>query len=301
MKRDELFERRILAQVHAGRSFSSAARALSVTVSTITRTIQRIEADLGVRLFTRTARGIRPTEAGTLYLAHVERVLGGEAEARAALQEISAGRAGTLRLTVPVFVAEHILPDAIAAFAAEHPQVRLDVHAGDDVMDLGASGFDLAVRAGPLADSALRARKLIEYPLVVAAAPSLLRNRPPLTHPSQLTSWPILGYGRATGPLRWTFRRGGERVPLELMPQFRSNNLDFLLALTARGLGLTLLPSIIVPPPLVCVLEPWCERLRGTLYAVHPEDPGKARVRNDFLRALTTIARDQLGLAFDWR
>lgn len=299
MKRDELFERRILAQVHAGKSFSSAARAFGITVSTVTRTIQRIEADLGVRLFARTARGIRPTEAGILYLAHVERVLSGEAEARACLQEISAGKAGTLRLTVPVFVAEHILPDAIAAFAEEHPQVRIDVHAGDDLIDLSSGGFDLAVRAGPLADSSLRARKLIEYPLVIAAAPALLRGRPPLTHPSQLASWPILGFGRTIGPVKWTFRRGGERVPLELTPLFRSNNLEFLLALTARGLGLAMVPSIVVPPRLTCVLEPWCERLRGTLYAVHPDNPGKARVRADFLRALSTTARDHLGIALD--
>ncbi len=302
MKRDELFERRLLAQVHAGGSFSAAARSLGVTVSTVTRAIQRVEEDLGVRLFARAARGLRATEAGALYLAHVARVLHGEAEARAALQEIAAGSSGTLRLTVPVFVAEHLLPAAVVAFTAAHPDVRLEVHASDDVVDLAASGFDLAVRAGPLPDSSLRARKLLEYPIALAAAPQLVRRLPPLTHPSQLAGWPLLGYGRAL-PLRWAFRHGGERVALELAPLVRSNNLDLLISLTTAGVGAALLPALALPPTtarapaLVRLLEPWCERLRATLYAVYPADPGKARSRAAFLAALSAAARERFGVA----
>lgn len=292
---DDLFDLRAVHQVASTGSFSAAARALGVTVSTATRAVQRLEARLGVALFRRSTHGLSLTESGRRYAAHVAAVLAAEDAVRDEIAAAKDARRGTLRITVPVYVAERVLPPVLVRFAAAHPDVRVDVHASDDRRDVVTDAYDLAIRLGPLPDSSLRARRLIGFERVVCAAPALLAGRPRLRDPRELARLPCLLYGNGSQPIAWSFRhrRGATRTVVVHGP-LRSNNLELLVRLAIDGLGIARLPDWALAPALasgalVRILPDWREAPpRGVpaLWAVHAADPGKDRLRRAFLAAL---------------
>jgi len=295
---DEWFALRALCRVAEARSFSAAARALGVQVSTVTRAVQRLEERLGASLFLRSTHGLAPTEAGRAYLAHAARWLAEEDALRDRLAAARGDARGTLRITVPVFVAEQVLPGVIARFHARCPEAVLDVHASDDFRDVVKEAFDLAIRLGPLPDSSLRARRVARFGRLACASPGFVRDRGPLRHPGQLASLPCLLYGSGAAPVTWTFRRAsGERERVPVSGPVRSNNLDLLVALAAAGAGLVRLPDWAARPALadgrlVEVLPAWAhqtERDHQALWALHADDPGTERLRRAFLAALDEV------------
>jgi len=297
---DDLLELRAASRVAETGSFSAAARALGVQVSTVTRAVQRIEQRLGARLFRRSTHGLSATEAGRVYAAHAARWLAEEDAVRERLKLARDAGRGTLRVTVPVFVAEHVFPQVAARFLRAQPDASLDVHASDDFRDVVKDGFDLAIRLGPLGDSTLRCRRVVRFTRVLCAAPSFLAARRALRHPRDLADVPCLVYGSSSAPPVWKLRRAsGESVRVAVHGPVRSNNLELLTVLATEGLGVTRLPDWAVRDALadgrlVEVLRAWrheSERDRGALYAVHPADPGKDRLRRALLAALDDVVR----------
>ncbi|RIK98041.1 MAG: LysR family transcriptional regulator [Proteobacteria bacterium] len=297
---DALFELRALARVAESGSMSAAARALGVQVSTVTRAVQRVEERLGVHLFVRSTHGVAATEAGRAYAAHVAHWLAAEDALRDELAAMRGAGRGTLRVTMPVFVAERILPAVAARFLREQPDARLDVHASDDVRDVVREAFDLAIRMGPLPDSTLRGRRVASFRRVVCAAPALLAAHRAPREPAALAELPCLLYGSGASAVAWTFRKAtGERARVEVHGPVRSNNLELLVALAEAGLGVAWLPDWAVRESiargrLARLLAAWShepERARPALYAVHAADPGKERLRRSFLAALEDATR----------
>jgi DNA-binding transcriptional LysR family regulator len=173
------------------------------------------------------------------------------------------------------------------------------VHASDDFRDLVKDGFDLAIRLGPLTDSTLRCRRVVRFSRVVCAAPALLARTGTPRTPAALASMPCLIYGSGAGAVTWTLRRAsGEAARVVVPGRVRSNNLELLTELAIRGHGVTRLPEWAVRDAirdgrLVRVLRAWQHERdadRGALYAVHPDDPGKDRLRTAFLGALDAVA-----------
>ncbi|NOU33697.1 MAG: LysR family transcriptional regulator [Polyangiaceae bacterium] len=290
---------RMFARAVQARSFSGAAKAMGVDVSTVTRAVARLEADLGAKLFFRSTTGLALTEAGHLYHAHAERTLAEESRVRASIADRNA-HAGTLRVSMPVFVAEHVLPTMMPALLARHPEARLDVHASDDRVDLLASAFDLAVRLGPLPSSALHATKIAEFRRITCASPAWVVKNGPISRPEDLSRVSVIAYGNGPAPVRWTFcNAAAEEVTVQLAPSLRSNNLDLLVAIAAQGLGVVRMPSWAAAPSvargeLVTLLDDWEANRPGeslVLYGLYPDDPGKARLRKAFLQALVEAAR----------
>jgi DNA-binding transcriptional LysR family regulator len=295
---DDLFELRAVHQVATTGSFSAAARALGVTVSTATRAVQRLEARLGVALFRRSTHGLSQTESGRRYAAHVAHVLAAEDAVRDEIAAAKDARRGTLRITLPVFVAEQVLPAVVPRFVAAHPGVRLDVHASDDFRDVITDAYDLAIRLGPLPDSSLRARRLVGFQRVVCAAPTWIATHGAPRDPARLAGLPCLLYGSGSQPVVWSLRnRRGATRQVEVAGPLRSNNLELLVRLAVEGLGITRLPDWAVRAPLasgalVRVLPEWSEappRGAPALWAVHADDPGKDRLRRAFLAALMDV------------
>lgn len=292
---DDLVELRAAHEVATRGSFSAAARALGVTVSSATRAVQRLEARLGVALFRRSTHGLSLTESGRRYAAHAAALLAAEDAVREEIAAARDARRGALRITVPVWVAEHVLPDVVARFVADHPGVTLDVHAGDDRRDVVTDAYDLAIRLGPLPDSSLRARRLVQFHRLACAAPAFVAAHPPLRDPRQLAALPCLLYGTGSQPTTWRFRhRRGATRQVEVRGPLRSNNLELLLQLAIAGLGVARLPDWAVAEALAAgslarVLPAWSEAPQpgvAGLWAVHAADPGKDRLRRAFLAAL---------------
>jgi DNA-binding transcriptional LysR family regulator len=294
----DLLSLRMFALAVASRSFSGAARALGVDVSTVTRAIARLESELGAKLVLRSTAGLALTEAGRLYHAHAERTLAEDARIRAAIRTAGDAQSGTLRVSMPVFVAQHIVPLIVSPFVKQYPQAQLDIHASDERVDLLASAFDLAVRQGPLPDSTLHAQRIVAFRRVTCASPEWLSAHGTPEHPKDLNGLPCLSYGNGPTPARWTFHDGTETSVVTVSPVLRTNNLDTLLALAEQGLGIVRLPSWVVgrslaTGKLVSVLGAWEPTRPGeelALYGLYPDDPGKAKLRAAFLAALVTAA-----------
>lgn len=185
-------------------SFSSAARALRMTPSAVSKLIARLEARLGARLVSRSTRKLQLTPEGTAFYESGLRIL---ADMAAAEQEAAAGASprGRLRVNSYVPFGVHRLIPLLPRFLERYPEISVDLVLTDSVIDLMAERADVAIRAGPLSESRLVARKLGQSPVVVVAAPSYLEaHGTPLT-PADLDGHNRMGFGFVRHLDGWPF------------------------------------------------------------------------------------------------
>jgi DNA-binding transcriptional LysR family regulator len=156
-------------------SFTGAATAAGVTPAAVSRSINRLEERLGVRLFVRTTRQVRLTDGGASYYAQCREALNhlieGESEATGA----QSTPAGLVRISAPTPFAHARLLPLLAKFRKKYPEVRLEIHVSNRNIDFYEEGFDLAIRGRAPADTSLVGRKLEDAELVLVAAPAYLR------------------------------------------------------------------------------------------------------------------------------
>ncbi|HRK86917.1 MAG TPA: LysR family transcriptional regulator [Alcaligenes faecalis] len=193
---------------HSG--FSSAAHHAGLTAAAVSRSIARLEARLGVRLFHRTTRQVRLTSAGERYRAECRRALDVLAEAE---REVSGGQtqpSGKLRISLPTSYGHYRILPLIAQLRNRYPQISLDLHLSNQNIDFVADNFDLAVRARVPADSGLIARKLEDAPLVIVAAPQYLQGRNAPTTPADLQQHECIQFILPSSglPVPWLFTHG---------------------------------------------------------------------------------------------
>lgn len=172
-------------------NFSAAARRLGRTRQRVSETIARLEGRLGVRLLERTTRAVRLTEAGAAYAASCAAIAAQIDEANAAVRARQSAPTGRLRISAPGLFGRRFLAPIVSRFLRRHPGVTVELSLSDRRVDLVEEGFDLAVRAGELADSALTARRIGGSRIVWVASPELLAGRPP-PRPEALGGWPCV-------------------------------------------------------------------------------------------------------------
>lgn len=174
---DELRAMAIFATVVRCGSFAAAARALGLTRAVVSHHVGALEARLGVPLALRSTRSFSLTPAGEAFRQHCERVLDEASDGIRSMELLRAEPRGEVRITCSHhFGNKRILP-ALLAFRRRYPAIRLHVAMNDANVDLAQRGIELAVRAGPLADSDLVARLLLREPTMLCAAPSYLRRQ----------------------------------------------------------------------------------------------------------------------------
>lgn len=244
--------------VEAG-NFALAAQRLQITRSAVARSVARLETRLGTRLFQRTTRSQSLTEDGLAYYERCRRAL---AELDAADAAVEAGRKtprGRLRVTMPVLIGRALVVPLLLELAREHPDLSLDIVFSDSVVDLVDERFDLGVRSGALADSAvLTARPLGRQWMGVYAAPDYLARH---GHPESLAEIAadpsrhrFVGYARDAGPHPWQFHDADGRVVSFAAPshlRFNCNSLEANAMAAIAGMGLTRLPAWLVADALV--------------------------------------------------
>ena len=192
-----------VASVEAG-SFAQAAVRLHLSRSAVGKSIARLEERLGVRLFHRTTRSQRLTDNGALFY---ERCLRALEEIRGAESQLETGKhqvSGRLRVAMPVLFGRQCIAPLLIELAQEHPGLELEMSFSDRIVDLVEEGFDMAVRNGTLADSAvLVARRLGVHRMVLCAAPDyLLKNGQPQSV-DDLRQYTAINYTRAGRVLPW--------------------------------------------------------------------------------------------------
>ncbi|HXO99432.1 MAG TPA: LysR family transcriptional regulator [Luteibacter sp.] len=172
--------------VDAG-SFSAAARLADSTPAMASNAVQRLERELGTRLFIRSTRSMRLSEDGERYLPHARAMLQSLAGGAQALAESRGEIAGPLRLSVPSDLGRNVLLPWLDTFQAEHPGISLQLRISDRAADLHRHPIDAAIRYGALDDSGLVAQPLApDNRRVLCASPDYVARHGRLAHPDDL-------------------------------------------------------------------------------------------------------------------
>lgn len=277
-------------------SFARAAERMGLSKPVLSRRVARLEERLGARLLTRTARGAQPTQVGQAYYARAAAILADLEAAQEVVAEAVTQIAGPIRLSAPLsFGIAHLAP-ALAEFADLNPAVELDIEFEDRNVDLAGGGYDLAVRIGRLADSALVARRIGPVRKHALASPAYLAAHGRPLQPADLAVHAALVYGNEA----WRFRVGEKWETVRVRPRLRSNNGEMLLAAARAGLGICLLPSFIAAPAIgdggvVPILTDFPLE-EGALHAVMP--PGRAVTAR--VRALVDFLVSRFGPEPSW-
>lgn len=193
-------------------SFTDAATAAGVTPAAVSRSVSRLEERIGVRLFVRTTRRIRLTDAGRTYYERCREALGQlvDAEREATGQQSAA--AGVLRISMPTPYAHYRVVPILPAFREKHPQVKVDVHISNRNIDFAEEGFDLAIRGRAPGESNLVARKLEDAELVIVASPDYLARAGLPSSLDDLAHHDCIQFDLPSSGRRipWLFRQGAD-------------------------------------------------------------------------------------------
>ncbi|MGE6919752.1 LysR substrate-binding domain-containing protein [Achromobacter kerstersii] len=272
-------------------SFTAAADALGTTKAVVSVNVKQLEQELGVALLTRSTRRLALTEAGEGFYTDCARLL---RDADAAVDQARSGQltlSGSLRVTASVDYGNRIVAPALAAFARQHPALRVSYQAGSAHADLIGERLDVAIRVGALADSTYRATPIGEFKLLLVASPALLTAHGTPRSLAALAAMPWLANrpGRSD-QWRLTDSKGRDHT-LRVSPVAHADTASALLAFAEGGCGVAALPDWLVAEPLargaLQRVMPSYALPPQTVYAVYPDTRHvSAKVRRfiDFLR-----------------
>ncbi len=283
----------IFAKVVELRSFAAAASELGLSKATVSKAVSRLEERLGARLFNRTSRRLALTDAGQKLSARAQRLLAdGEAAENEALAQSTSPR-GLVRLAVPMTFGVKAVAPILPEFLRSYPDLAIDLHLSDAMVDLIGEGFDAALRIARLPDSSLIARRLCAVPRHTVAAPSYLKQHGRPTHPMHLAQHKCFGYAYLSTADVWHYSNAkGEQVSVRPAGPLRVNNGEALLPAVIAGLGIADLPDFIAGDAIRSgkvqpVLDGWSQPEGAVHLVTPPGGPRPARVEalGDFLAA----------------
>jgi DNA-binding transcriptional LysR family regulator len=233
------------ARVGERGSFRAAAADLGLSPSAVSKHVKALEERLGVRLVNRTTRRVSLTEPGRAFLARVGGILDELAEAEEAVGSLQDTLRGTLRIGAPMDFGRAHLAASLAAFAAAHPRLTLEVEFADRYVDVVEEGFDVVVRIGALEDSSLVARRIAPCRRVLCASPGYLRAHGEPEDPAALGDHVRIAYAYER-ERRWRFAGPEGEVRIAVPVRHRTNNGEMTRRLVLADQGLALMPTFLV-------------------------------------------------------
>jgi len=235
-----------LVDVVAAGSFAAAARDRNVPPNNLSRQVQRLEQDLGIRLLQRTTRRLGLTSSGR-ELVDAARVTLAQLEQQ--LHEVSSQAKeprGHLRVAAPHDFFSLVHAARIAEFLERYPGISLEFVLSDEQVDLIESGIDLAVRSGEIRDESLVARPLGENRMIVVASPACIARHGLPQTPRDLDRYPCLTARGRNGHATWQLVGPGSTVSAEVRSRLTANGMSALIAAAQAGLGAALVPNALV-------------------------------------------------------
>ena len=234
----DIFSLKLYTRVARLGSFSAAARECGLSQSQVSRIIAELETSLGARLLSRTTRAVVLTEAGAEFLARMEPILAALDEAEHSVREGGDLR-GLLRMSMPTSFGIRDAIPRLAAFAARHPNLHLQILLEDRRQDLVRDAVDVAVRLGRLVDSTATVKMIATIPRVIVASPDYLSQHGKPATPNDLIQHRIVGGSAAAVPTAWKFERDGKELEVQLEPGFSTNENEGAIAAAVSGFGIT--------------------------------------------------------------
>ena len=222
-------------------SFSAAASALGSTASSVSRTVSRLEDQLGFRLLHRTTRSLSLTLEGTAYLETARDVLDQlrtTAEGLASQSQTGGRVRGSLRVNTGTAYARHVLVPLLRDFGAHQPNVKVDLSVSDQRIDPIAEQIDVTIRIGPLTESDLIGIRLGTVRRVIAASPRYLAAHGTPAHPSELVNHNCLlmsGFRRLS---KWPMQVDGRSIRMAVAGSLTADSAEVLLDLAIAGAGI---------------------------------------------------------------
>ncbi|SEO22093.1 transcriptional regulator, LysR family [Gemmobacter aquatilis] len=231
-------EMAVFARVVELGSFSAAARAMTMTPSTVSKLIRRLEDRLALRLFDRSTRALVLTPDGQRYYEAATRLIAELDEAEAALTRSARQASGTVRVNASVAFGTLCLEPLLPAFWAEHPGIVVDLSLSDEVVDIYLDRTDVAFRIGPLADSGLTVRRIGTAHRLIVAAPDYVARHGRPASAEDLDRHNCLGFNFRRARPVWQVQAGGKLVDRQIAGSLLANNGETLRRLCIAGAGL---------------------------------------------------------------
>jgi len=290
-----------------GGSFAEAARHLSLTPAAVGKSVAKLEARLGVRLFQRSTRRLTLTEAGKLFLEEVSGSLTTIQNAMANLASAEGRPVGTLKVSMGTVFGNRYVVALLGEFMQRFPDISPEWHFDNRQVDLIGQGFDAAIGGGFELPQGVVARKLTPAHRVLVASPDYLARRAPVLTPEDLARCTgILIRSPQTGRVRSWQLTSTEREhrPLVLKSRMTMSDSEAACCASAQGLGIALVSMPMAVPFLdsgavVRVLPDWYvdDGNISIYYAEHKLLPGKTRAFVDFI--IEQFAEQQLSQRFN--
>src|SRR3569623_1155964 len=279
------------------RSFAAAASELALSKATVSKAVSRLEERLGARLFNRSSRRLALTDAGrALSVRAAQLLVDGEAAENDALSQAASPR-GLVRLAAPMTFGQRVIVSLLPEFLAQYPDISIDLHLSDAMVDLIGEGFDIGVRIARLPDSSLVARRICTMPLYTVAAPSYLKKYGRPTHPMHLAQHRCFSYAYRATPEIWHYANdAGEQVSVRHSGQLRFNNGEAVIPSLIAGLGIADLPDFIIGEAIAktqveVILKGWKQAEGAVHLVLPPGGPRPARVEALIEFLATHLAR----------
>ena len=277
-------------------SFTAAARSLAISPSAVSKSVQRLEEQLGVSLFTRTTRSLTLTPEGRELHERAMRLLHDAQEIEQAAKAVRAEPTGTLRIAASLPIGLHLIAPALPAFRKLHPKVTVDLRLDDRWVDIVEQGIDVAIRIGELADSRLLSRRLAPLRLCAFASPAYLAARGTPLHPNQLAAHDTvnLRYQSSGQAFRWPLRIGEREVEIAPASSIIVDASEAVVVTLVAGGGIGISASFIAAPyvargELVPILEDFAVE-REIITAVWPSSRRASPAVRAFLEHLRAAA-----------
>jgi DNA-binding transcriptional LysR family regulator len=252
------------------RSFTKAAKRLTVSPSAMSHAIRGLEETLGVRLLSRTTRSVAPTEAGEQLLARLRPAF---TEVQDALDQLSGLRdkpAGRVRLLVPRLAGTTVVGPKLAKFTRDYPEVVLEVTADDSRMDIVAGGFDAGIHFGEyIQKDMIAVRVSTDHRAAIVGAPSYFKSHPKPKTPHDLLKHRCINFRHGSAGLyRWEFDKGKKTLSVAVNGPLIVDDVETLVRAALDGIGLAFVSDERVAPELasgalIRVLEDWCQPFPG--------------------------------------
>lgn len=289
-KTDRTAEMEAFLEVVSAGNFSAAARALDMTPSAVSRIVSRIEKRLEVRLVVRTTRSLRLTSEGEAYALACRRILKDLNETESLIAERATPK-GLIRVSAATAHNRLVIVPLIKEFTERYPEIVVEMDVSDQIRDVLGGYVDVAIRFGPLPDSALTARYLGETGRTVVASPAYLARCGVPRLPADLHNHNCLDFSFRRIEPGWPFLENDKKLMLPVSGNMTANNGETLVELAKLGIGITRVGNFhiedeLASGELVALLEDFNPQDREAINAVFiggKNMPARVRVFVDYL------------------